>query len=178
MDTALTIFLIAVSSIVIVLIWIFWSFIIGAGWEPTSKTVVKKMLEMAEANENDIVYDLGSGDGRIVIEAAKKYNSKAVGVEADPIRVLWSRMMIRIFCLQNNVKIRWGNIFKQNISDATVVTMFLWKNINQELKPKLLAELKPGTRIVSYIWTFEGWEPVKIDNYEKIYLYVIGESDK
>lgn len=178
MSTALAIFLIAVSSVVIVFIWIFWSFAIGAGWEPTSKRVVKKMLDMAEANSEDVVYDLGSGDGRIVIEAAKRYNSMAVGVEADPIRVLWSRIMVRIFRLQNNVKIKWGNIFNQNISDATVVTMFLWKNINQELKSKLLNELKPGTRVVSYIWTFEGWEPIKADNYENIYLYIIGESDK
>lgn len=178
MDTAFTIFLIAVSSTVIVLIWIFWSFAIGAGWEPTSKKIVKKMLEMAEVNSDDVVYDLGSGDGRIVIEAAKRYNSMAVGIEADPIRVLWSRIMVRIFRLQNNVKITWKNIFNQDISDATVVTLFLWKNINQRLKPKLLDELKPGTRVVSYIWTFEGWEPVKADNYENIYLYIIGESDK
>ncbi len=178
MDTALTIFLIAVSSVVIVFIWIFWAFTIGAGWEPTSKRVIKKMLEMAEANSEDVVYDLGSGDGRIVIEAAKRYDSMAVGIEADPIRVLWSRIMVRIFRLQNNVKIIWGNIFNQNISNATIVTLFLWKNINQKLKPKLLDELKPGTRVVSYIWTFEGWVPSKADNYEKIYLYIIGESDK
>lgn len=178
MSTALAIFLFAVSSVVIVFIWIFWSFAIGAGWEPTSKRVVKKMLEMAESNSEDVVYDLGSGDGRIVMEAAKRYGSMAVGVEADPIRVLWSRIMVRIFRLQNKVKITWKNIFNQDISDATVVTLFLWKNINQKLKPKLLDELKPGTRIVSYIWTFEGWEPIKTDNYEKIYLYIVGESDK
>ncbi|MDI6724318.1 MAG: class I SAM-dependent methyltransferase [Methanobacterium sp.] len=178
MSTALFIFLVAISTLTIVLIWIFWSFTLGAGWEPTSKRVVKKMLEMAEASSDDIVYDLGSGDGRIVIEAAKRYDSMAVGIEADPIRVLWSRIMVRISRLQNNVKIKWGNIFNQNIDDATVVTLFLWKNINQKLKPKLLDELKPGTRVVSYIWTFEGWEPSKSDNYEHIYLYIIGESDK
>jgi hypothetical protein len=86
--------------------------------------------------------------------------------------------MIRISRLQNNVKIKWGNIFNENINEATVVTLFLWKNINQKLKPKLLNELKPGTRVVSYIWTFEGWEPSKTDNYENIYLYIIGESDR
>ena len=177
MEIQFTILLVSILVIAFVFIWIFWAFVIGAGWEPTSKRVVKKMLEMAGANSEDIVYDLGSGDGRIVIEAAKRYNSRAVGIEADPIRVLWSRIMIRIFKLQNNVKIKWGNLFNQDLSNATLITLFLWRDSNQKLKPKLLKELKPGTRVVSYVWTFNGWIPSKVDNYENIYLYIIGESD-
>ena len=158
-------------------IWIFWALIIGAGWEPTSKRVVRKMLDIAEANSDDIVYDLGSGDGRIVIEAAKRYNSRAIGIEADPIRVLWSIIMVRISRLQNKVKIKWGNLFNQDLSNATLITLFLWNSSNQKLKPKLLNELKPGTRIVSYVWKFDGWVPTKEDTSDRIYLYIIGESD-
>lgn len=158
-------------------VWIFWAVFIGAGWEPTSKRVIGKMLDMAEANSEDVVYDLGSGDGRIVIEAAKKYNSRAVGIEADPIRVLWSFIMVRFSKLHDKVKIKWGNLFNQDISSASIVTLFLWNSSNQKLKPKLLNELKPGTRVVSYVWMFNGWVPAKEDKKDRIYLYIIGESD-
>jgi len=160
-----------------VIVWIMWSAIIGAGFEPTSKQLVKKMLEMAEINSNDTLYDLGSGDGRIVMEAAKKYNAKAIGIEADPLRVLWSRLFLLFSGFRKNSKIVWGNFFNEDISEATAVTLFLGPNTNQKLKSKLVEELKVGTPVVSYIWTFEGWEPINIDKKEKIYLYIIGKSN-
>jgi len=135
------------------------------------------MLDMAEVGTEDIVYDLGSGDGRIVINAVKKYNAKAVGLEADPSRVFWSRLVITLSGIGNRAKIVWGNFFNQNISEATVVTLFLSDTANQKLKSKFLEELKPGTRIVSYVWKFRGWKPVKADETEEIYLYVIGQSN-
>lgn len=161
----------------IIMIWIFWANIIGAGWQPTSRRRVGKMLEMAEVDSDDVLYDLGSGDGRIVMEAAKKYNARAVGMEADPLRVLWSRLTIVRSGLRNRAKIIWGNFFKQNISEATVVTLFLSDTANQKLKSKFQQELNSGTRIVSYVWMFEGWEPVKVDKTDEIYVYVIGKSD-
>ena len=153
-----------------------WSAIIGAGFEPTSKRLVKKMLELAEIGPNDILYDLGSGDGRIVMEAVKSYGARAVGIEADPIRVLWSRMYLFKYGIQNKSQIKWGNFFNKDISEATAVTLFLGDKANQKLKEKLLKELKPGTPVVSYVWTFDGWEPTKVDFADRIYLYKIGES--
>jgi hypothetical protein len=154
-----------------------WSAIIGAGFEPTSKRKVKKMLEMAEIGSNDTLYDLGSGDGRIVFEAAKEYNANAVGIEADPLRVLWSRLFLFFSGLRNNSKIKWGNFFNEDLSEATAVTLFLGHKANQKLKTKFLNELKPGTPVVSYVWTFEDWKPVKINYKDRIYLYIIGESN-
>jgi precorrin-6B methylase 2 len=162
----------------IAIISIFWPFIIGAGWSPTSKRVVREMLEIAEVGSGDIVYDLGSGDGRIVIEAARVYHARAVGIEADPFRILWSQLTVVIFNLRKRVRIVWGNFFHQDISEATVVTLFLWQETNQRLKPKLQEELKPGTRVVSYYWNFEGWTPVQEDKKERVYLYIMGKSDK
>ena len=169
--------LIIMGLIGLFLIWIFWSSIIGAGFQPTSKKLVKQMLDMAEVGPEDIVYDLGSGDGRIVINAVKKYNAKAVGLEADPSRVFWSRLVITLSGIGKRAKIVWGNFFNQNINEATVVTLFLSDTANQKLKSKFLEELKPGTRIVSYVWKFRGWEPVEADETEEIYLYVIGQSN-
>ncbi len=131
------------------------------------------MLNMAEVNADDVVYDLGSGDGRIVIDAAQKYHALGVGVEADPLRVILSRLKIIRWGLQHRVKIIWGNLFHQNLSPATVVVLFLWGRTNEKLKDKLQEELKPGTRVVSYVWKFKGWNPVKVDKKEEIYLYII-----
>ncbi len=169
-------FLIVLLIIGLIILWILWSAIIGAGFEPTSRRKVKKMLEMAEISSKDILYDLGSGDGRIVTDAVKNYNARAVGIEADPIRVLWSRMVL-FFSGLNRAKIIWGNFFNEDISEATAVTLFLGYNANQKLRSKLQKELKPGTPVVSYVWTFKEWIPVKIDHEDRIYMYVIGKSD-
>lgn len=160
----------------LIVVWLLWTSIIGAGFEPTSGRIVQKMMEMAEISSNDVVYDLGSGDGRIVIKAAKKYNAMAVGIEADPLRVIWSRLVIIFSRIENKPKIIWGNFFSEKIVDATIVTLFLGPNTNQKLKRKLQKELKPGTFVVSYIWTFNEWTPIKIDKEERIYLYIVGEG--
>ncbi|MBZ2166847.1 SAM-dependent methyltransferase [Methanobacterium sp. VT] len=135
------------------------------------------MLEIAEIGPNDVLYDLGSGDGRIITEAVKCYGAKAVGIEADPIRVLWSRMFLFFYRIRDKSKIKWGNFFNEDIIDATAVTLFLGSKANEKLKKKLVKELKPGTLVVSYVWTFHDWKPAKIDYRDKIYLYKIGESN-
>ena len=167
---------IIVILIVIVAVSIIWPLLLGAAWSPTSVRIVDRMLEMAEIVSGDIVYDLGSGDGRIVVEAARKYRAKGVGIEVDPLRVIWSIINVYIMRLNGSVRIVWGNIFHQDISDATIVTLFLWQRTNQKLTKKLLSELKPGTRVVSYIWTFDDWIPVSADEHNRVYLYIIGEN--
>ncbi len=160
------------------MLWIFWSDVLGAGFEPTSRKIVKNMLEMARVEAGDVVYDLGSGDGRIVIEAARSFNAGAVGIEADPLRFLWSKAKVLLLGLQNQVDIRWGNFFREDISEATVVTLFLSRKANQNLKRKLKVELQPGTRVVTYYWKFNGWKPVQEDLKNHIYLYVVGQTTR
>lgn len=157
-------------------LWIMWSDILGAGFEPTSRKRVKRMLEMARVGEGDLVYDLGSGDGRIVVEAARNFNARAVGIEADPFRFAWSKFKVAFFRLRMQIDIRWGNFFKEDISDATVVTLFLSSKANQNLKRKLKTELQPGTRVVTYYWKFNGWKPAREDRKKQIYLYIIGQT--
>lgn len=166
-----------VVIVIVIAISIMWPLIIGAAWSPSSKRVVDKMLDMAEGDSLDVLYDLGSGDGRIVAEAARKYRAIGIGIEADPLRVLWSRLKLRLLGLNRRTQIIWGDIFNQDINDATVVTVFLWQKTNEKLKEKLQMELKPGTRVVSHIWTFGGWTPLEVDREDRVYLYVIGESD-
>ncbi len=149
---------------------------IGAGFEPTSKNLVNKMLEMLEIGSGDVLYDLGSGDGRIVMEAVKKYDINAVGIEADPLRVLWSRLFIFFYGIHGKSKIKWGNFFNEDISEATAITLFLGDKANQKLKYKLKNELKEGTPVVSYVWTFDDWIPTKVNEKDRIYLYKIDHN--
>lgn len=130
------------------------------------------MLDIAQAGPGDVVYDLGSGDGRIVIEAAKR-GSQGVGIEADPLRVLWSRMMLRLSGVSHKTRIVWGNFFDSKLTDATVVTLFLMPHTNARLGPKLKKELAPGSRVVSYVWKIEGWVPSVSDKEKEMYLYVL-----
>lgn len=154
-------------------IFVLWSAALGAGWEPTSRKKVKRMLEMSGAGPSDVVYDLGSGDGRIVVEAARAYHARAVGVEADPLRVLFSRLVVALLHLKGQVRVIWGNFFHIDLSEATIVTVFLSQGTNQRLKSKLMAELRPGTRVVSYTWTFDDWVPTLRDTKSNLFLYVI-----
>lgn len=166
-----------VAVTILTCISIIWPLAIGAAWSPTSRKAVNKILEMADINSQDVLYDLGSGDGRIVIEASRKYDAIALGVEADPFRALWSKLVLKILGLGRQTRIIWGDIFKQDLSQATVVTVFLWQKTNEKLKEKFKRELKPGTRVVSHIWTFRGWKPIAVDRENRVYLYIIGESD-
>jgi precorrin-6B methylase 2 len=167
-----------VMVLIILLVSIIWPILIGSPWTPSSKRAIRKMLDMAEVGPEDTLFDLGSGDGRIVVEAAGRNRARAVGIEADPLRVLWSRLKIARLGLRGYARIVRGNFFHLDISKATVVTLFLMQGTNQRLKPKLQRELKPGTRVVSNTWTFEGWSPTKTDAKDRVYVYVMGVSDR
>lgn len=173
MDSLVLLFLILLGAYAV---FVIWSWPIGAGWEPTARRKVRRMLEMCGAGPSDVVYDLGSGDGRIVVEAAKTYHAKAVGVEADPLRVLYSRLTVAAMRLGGQVKVLWGNFYHTDLREATIVTLFLTHGTNQRLKSKLLSELKPGTKVVSYVWTFDDWKPVSRDDRNELSLYVIPEG--
>jgi SAM-dependent methyltransferase len=126
---------------------------------PTWEPVVYEMLELARVERTDVVYDLGSGDGRIVILAAQKYGARGVGIELDPKLVTVSREVARQAGVDHLVTFVEGDLFKADISPATVVTLYLSPSVNRELEPKLKQELKPGTRIVSHQFPIGRWGP-------------------
>jgi SAM-dependent methyltransferase len=127
----------------------------------TPAPAVDAMLELAGVTAGDVVYDLGSGDGRILIAAATKYGARGVGIELDPGLVVQARERARAAGVADRVRFVVGDIFDADISEATVVTMFLLSTINDRLRPKLLGELKPGTRIVSYKFPMVYWPAEK-----------------
>src|SRR5919109_1152283 len=124
---------------------------------PTPERVVDKMLELAKVGPQDVVYDLGSGDGRIVIAAARKHGARGVGIDIDPQRIKEGRDNARRAGVADRVEFREGDLFKADIGDATVVTLYLMSSVNLRLRPKLLNELKPGTRVVSHAFGMGDW---------------------
>jgi SAM-dependent methyltransferase len=127
-------------------------------YEPTSYPIVEAMLNMASVTSDDLVYDLGCGDGRIVITASKLRGSKGVGVDLDPERVKESRQNARKAGVTDKVVFYEQNLFKTDISHATVVMIYLFPEVNLRLRPRLLRELSPGTRIVSHSHTMGEWK--------------------
>ena len=149
----------------------------------TSQRVVNRMLEAADVTQEDVVFDLGSGDGRIPITAAEKFGARGVGVEIDPELVAEARKKAEEAGVADRVEFRQGDLFQADISEATVVALYLWPEINVKLRPKLLRTLDPGDRIVSHDFRMGDWEPDRVLDLgpgkigqETVYLWVVPEN--
>ena len=128
----------------------------------TPADVVSAMLKLAGAGKDDVVYDLGCGDGRIVIAAAREFGARGVGIEIDPVPLRMAVYNAMRAGVESRVRFVRGDLFEADIGEATVVTLFLFESLNRQLLPKLKRELKPGTRIVAHRYGFgEDWPPEK-----------------
>jgi SAM-dependent methyltransferase len=145
---------------------------------PTPQEVVDEMLKMAAVGKNDVIYDLGCGDGRIVITAAQKYGARGVGIDIDPQRIAESNANAQKAGVTDRVKFMEQDLFTADFKQATVVTLYLLPAVNLKLRPKLLAELKPGTRIVSHAFDMGDWKPDKtsVVDGRTIYYWVVPEK--
>lgn len=147
---------------------------------PTPQAVVDAMLKMANVTKNDVVYDLGCGDGRIVITAAKQFGARGVGIDIDPQRIKESNENAAAAGVTDRVRFSTADIFADstNLSEATVVTLYLLPSLNVKLIPKLMRELKPGTRIVSNSFDMGEWEAEKTMEVDgrTIYFWTIPKS--
>jgi precorrin-6B methylase 2 len=146
----------------------------------TPHEIVEQMLRLARVGPDDIVYDLGSGDGRVVIAAARDFRARqAVGIEIDPALVTRSREYARRAGVADRVSFREQDLFQADLSSATVVTLYLTREVNLRLRPKLLAQLAPGTRVVSFNFDMGDWEPASVIRVDvsgrttPVYLWVV-----
>ncbi|HLI46739.1 MAG TPA: class I SAM-dependent methyltransferase [Geobacterales bacterium] len=161
-------------SLVISLILFFYiflsGFIFGAGYEPTPRNVVNRMIELAELKGDETVYDLGSGFGRIIIEISKRYpNIKCIGIEIDPLKVAWTRFVLR----RNRLKaiVIRANLLKYDLRNADVIFTFLYPGLMEKLGKKLLSECTKKVRVVSYYHEIPFIRPVLIDHRHRIFVY-------
>ena len=143
---------------------------------PTPDSVIKAMLELAKVDENSVVYDLGCGDGRIVIAAARDFGARAVGVDIDPQRIKEANENAAKAGVTDRVTFIVGDMFTADIKEATAVTLYLLSALNQKLRPKLQAELRPGTPIVSHAFAMGDWKPEQTLNVggRTVYLWHVG----
>jgi SAM-dependent methyltransferase len=146
---------------------------------PTPSEIVDTMLKMAAVTRKDTVYDLGCGDGRIVITAAQKFGARGVGIDIDPDRVAEATENAKKAGVAGRVKIVRGDLFETDISPATVVTLYLLTELNMKLRPKLLRELNPGTRVVSHAFAMGDWKPERTADVSgtNVYLWRIPPRD-
>jgi SAM-dependent methyltransferase len=150
---------------------VIWPRLRGAPWLPMRMRAVHKLLTLAEVGPNDVVYDLGCGDGRVIIAAARRFGARAVGIEIHPLRVLWCRALIAALGLRDRVRVIRGDFFTQDLSDASVVVCYLLPRTNHKLEGKFFRELDPGTRVASKRFTFPDLHLVRRDERDKLYLY-------
>jgi SAM-dependent methyltransferase len=153
---------------------------------PTTEAAVQAMLKLGEVKQTDVVYDLGCGDGRIVIAAAKNLGARGVGIDINPVRIAEAKENARKAGVEKLVRFEENDLFEADIHEATVVTLFLLPHINLKLRPKLLHDLKPGTRIVSNTFDMGDWKPEKefivpdteVDSYlsHKLFLWIVPAS--
>jgi len=148
---------------------------------PTPQAVVDAMLQLAEVKANDVVYDLGSGDGRIVISAAKQYGARGVGIEIDPALVKRATENAAAAGVSDRVRFVSQNLFTTDLSEASVVTLYLLQSINERLRPKLVRELKPGARVVSHVFNMgPEWPPQRTIEIgaSRVFLWTIADRDR
>jgi protein-L-isoaspartate O-methyltransferase len=141
----------------------------------TPQWVVERMLEMADVNEDDVVYDLGSGDGRFVVTAARQFGARAVGIEINPRLLRHARVKAQMAGVSNRVTFRQGDLYNADLREATVVTVYLDKKLNVRLRPRLLRQLDPGDRVVSHNYGMGAWTPDRVEQIgdRTIYLWTI-----
>src|SRR5450756_2887196 len=155
---------------------------------PTTEAAVQAMLKLADVKKTDVVYDLGCGDGRIVITAAKSLGARGVGIDINPVRIGEAKENAKKAGVEKLVRFEENDLFEADIHEATVVTLFLLPHINLKLRPKLLHDSKPGTRIVSNTFDMGDWKPEKEvivpdsdeDSYlsHRVYLWIVPSPGK
>jgi hypothetical protein len=145
---------------------------------PTPQPVVDAMLKVAKVGKNDVLYDLGSGDGRIVVTAAQRYGTRGVGIDINPERIQEANENAKKAGVTDRVKFVQQDLFTTDFSEATVLTLYLLPEVNARLRPKILSELKPGTRIVSHAFDMGDWKPdqtLTVDG-KTIYYWVVPKN--
>lgn len=162
---------VVIAFLLILIVSVIWTHPHGGPWIPSSRAMVRNMLDLAQVQPEDLVYDLGCGDGRIIITAARKYGARAVGIELDPLRWLWCQLLVSILGLRDRIKIKQGDLFQQNLGEADVVVCYLLPETTKKLQEKLLAELKPGTRVVSNTFIFPGMKEAGQKGKARLYLF-------
>ena len=167
-----------ISSILVVLylLWIIIPAISGLPWIPTKLSRIRRALNLAHLSRDEVLYDLGSGDGRALIMAAREFGARAVGIEISPIHCIIARIKVLVNGVGNLVEIKWASFYKADFSNANVIFVYMTSQIATQLQPYLESQLRPGTRVITISCQLTGWLPKVFDRDELIFIYEVGAS--
>lgn len=157
--------------IISVFLWILVPLITGLPWVPTRDTRIHRALQLADVRPGEVVYDLGAGDGRVLVAAARDFEARAVGIEISPVHCLLAIIRARLAGVGRQVTVRPGSFYHADFSDADVVYAYLTFEQAARLRPTLESSLRKGTRVVTISSDIDGWQPEQIDRQELIFLY-------
>lgn len=163
-------FVALLGAVAVVFYFVFFSFLWGAGYQPTPRRSVEAMLRLAEVGPGDTVFDLGAGTGAVLFRAAN-LGATVVGVEVEPVRVAILRLRRRFHPARDHITLHWGNLFELDFRRATVVAVFLWPEAMRRLRPLFESQLGNGSRVVSHYHLLPGYTPDVTDRTQKVYLY-------
>ena len=167
----LSLIFLAVTILLLGGFWILIPILYGLPSFPANRTRIRRALELSELQPGEIFYDLGAGDGRVLIAAARDFGARAVGVEIEPVHCIYIWLKALASGLRSHVSIRWMNFYKTSLKEADVVFVYLTSTQTARLKPLLERQLRSGARVVSISADFVGWQPAAIDTRHLIFLY-------
>ncbi len=152
-------------------LWVFVPFIAGLPWYATRPARIRKALQLAQIRPGEVLYDLGAGDGRVLIMAAREFGARAVGVEISPVHCLVAWLSARTKGVEDRVRVRLGNFYTTRLADADVVFAYMTSKQAPRIRRHLEQQLRPGARVVTISFDIDGWQPDNFDNQELIFLY-------
>ena len=161
----------SILFLVVVLLWIIVPVLYGLPPIPTKPERIRKALKLANLQPNEVLYDLGAGDGRVLLIARREFGAKAVGIEAGPIQCAWIWLRVAASGFGDQIQVRWANFYKAGLRDADVVFIYATSKEVVKLAPHLEQQLKQGARVVSISADFPDWEPSALDEHDLIFLY-------
>ncbi len=166
-------FLIAFTVTIVLLLglWIFVPILYGVPWRPTAKRRIRKALQLADLKQDEIIYDLGAGDGRVLILAAREFGARGVGIEIGPVQIVLTRLMALLNGVSSQVRVRRGDFRQADLREADVVFAYLTSDHAPRLQKQLETQLRDGARVVTISFDFPGWQPEAFNRNDLIFLY-------
>jgi SAM-dependent methyltransferase len=163
--------LLGITIVFLAIAWIFVPVLSGLPWIPTHRQRIHKALELSKLHPHEILYDLGAGDGRVLVLAARQFGAHTVGIEISLTHCILAWLRARLNGVSDQVSIRWGNLYKMDLAEADVVFTYLTPDHARRLRPQLEEQLRPGARVVTVSADIDGWEPTAFDSNDLIFLY-------